>query len=199
MSYSAIASWNRSIEKAFMSISLSIGTRDCWHSMSSAKALMECSRDLTSSSSALLTKSILFRRIRSANATCCTASLTVPSGRTSLMCVVIFLASTSEMTPSIRKLLLIAQFWVKVLMMGAGSARPVVSSRTRSKSSFRSLSLVRARTKSPRTVQQAHPLSIEMTSSASDMFSLTSASSILTAPNSFSMTQIFFPCCSRRM
>ena len=38
--------------------------------------------------------------------TCCTASLTVPSGRTSLMWIITFLASTSAMTPSIRKLLL---------------------------------------------------------------------------------------------
>ena len=83
--------------------------------------------------------------------------------------------------------------------MGAGSASPVVSRSTASKSFRRSLSPMSAFTRSPRTVQHAQPLSIEMSSSADEMFSATSAWSMLTAPNSFSITQIFLPCCSFRM
>ena len=69
-------------------------------------------------------------------------------------------------------------------VVGGGHARQL----TMSKSFFRSLSCVSAFIKSPRTVQQAQPLSREITSSATFRFSLTNCSSMLMAPNSFSIT-----------
>ena len=82
---------------------------------------------------------------------------------------------------------------------GAGSASPVVSMITASNFFSRSFSVNSARTKSPRTVQHTHPLSMLMISSFSLIFSETSASSMDTAPNSFSMTAICNPCCPRKM
>ena len=83
--------------------------------------------------------------------------------------------------------------------MGAGSASPVVSRSTASNSFRRSLRLTSCLTRSPRTVQHAQPLSIVINSSDALMFSPTSSMSMFTAPNSFSITTIFLPCCSFRM
>ena len=59
----------------------------------------------------------------------------------------------------------------------------------------------RSRSKSSRSVQQMHPLSISMTSSVDCVFTFfsSSASSMPTSPNSFSMIAIFLPCCAVRM
>jgi len=91
---------NRSIEKAFRSISLFIGMRDWWHSISSAKQLTECSVAFSSRSCSLVTRSILFMKMRSANATCCTASLTVPSAFTSFKCSRMYLAKSKRVSLS---------------------------------------------------------------------------------------------------
>mmetsp|Transcript_15838 Transcript_15838/g.33866 ORF Transcript_15838/g.33866 Transcript_15838/m.33866 type:complete len:304 (-) Transcript_15838:89-1000(-) len=187
-SYSLISSSKRSSEKELRPISLSIGTRDCWLSINSAKELIELIVSLTIASSSLVTRSVLLRMMRSEKATCCTASLTVSSARLSLRCVRMCLQSTRQSTPSMRKLFIKEKSEVMVLMTGAGSARPVVSSSTRSKFFLRSLSCPKALTKSPRTVQHAQPLSMVISSSAAFTFSLTRASSMLTAPNSFSIT-----------
>mmetsp|Transcript_49164 Transcript_49164/g.155620 ORF Transcript_49164/g.155620 Transcript_49164/m.155620 type:complete len:217 (+) Transcript_49164:852-1502(+) len=157
------------------------------------------SRSSMAGSSASGTRSVLLSKMRSAKATCSAASFSTPSGFSSSMRARMCFESQTVMIASRENLAWMSSSTKKVCATGAGSARPVVSRRTRSKESLRSLSCVRARTRSPRTVQQAQPLSIEMTSSAEERFSLTRASSMLTAPNSFSMTQIRLPCCSRRM
>lgn len=82
---------------------------------------------------------------------------------------------------------------VLVRLIRAGFAMPVVSRMIRSKSLRRLLSFVSALTRSPRTVQQAQPLSSEMISSATSRFSWTSEVSMSTLPNSFSMTHTFSP------
>lgn len=57
--------------------------------------------------------------------------------------------------------------------MGAGSASPVVSRRMASNSLRREASWPRVRTRSPRTEQQTHPLSIVMRSSGASRDSAT--------------------------
>mmetsp|Transcript_128 Transcript_128/g.332 ORF Transcript_128/g.332 Transcript_128/m.332 type:complete len:330 (-) Transcript_128:396-1385(-) len=192
LSYSSSASAIRSREKALMPRILSRGTREFRVSICSAKELIEPTVSLSSFISARLTRSVLLSRILSAKATCCTASLTVPSGRTSLIWSLRNMESTRQTTPSTRKWVMISGCW-KVFMIGAGSARPVVSNMTMSNFSSFFLSPCSERTRSPRTVQQAQPLSMLITSSATFMFSATRPVSMLIAPNSFSMTQIFLP------
>ena len=109
------------------------------------------------------------------------------------------LASARHRMESMRKASAISGLMKKVNATGAGSARPVVSMMTWSNFFARSFRVRRARTRSPRTVQHTQPLSMVMMSSASFMFSPTRASSMDTAPNSFSMTAMSLPCSPFRM
>mmetsp|Transcript_55295 Transcript_55295/g.152248 ORF Transcript_55295/g.152248 Transcript_55295/m.152248 type:complete len:236 (+) Transcript_55295:272-979(+) len=152
--------------------------------MSFAELLIESISSFTSASSASDTRSSLLSRMRSANATCCTASLTASSGLTSRRCWVTFLASTRVTMQSIRKLSWSVASLLKVWMIGAGSARPVVSSMIAWKSLRRTMSELRVRTRSPRTVQQTQPLSMETMSSFVARFSVTRPSSMFTSPGS---------------
>jgi len=83
-----------------------------------------------------------------------------------------------------------------VCATGPGSARPVVSMTTRSKSSSpflffsaRSASVVR---RSSRIVQQTQPLLSWMICSLASWTRI--SLSMFSSPNSFSMTAIFWPC-----
>mmetsp|Transcript_23057 Transcript_23057/g.91436 ORF Transcript_23057/g.91436 Transcript_23057/m.91436 type:complete len:254 (+) Transcript_23057:620-1381(+) len=164
-----------------------------------ANWLMPAMRALIAASSSGDTKSTLFKMMRSAKATCCTASLTAPSGLTSSRCAATCFASARQTTESISKLSSIHWFDLIVEMIGAGSARPVVSSMTASNCVRFCTSEPSVRTRSPRIEQHAHPLSIWMRSSLEAMFSVTSFSSMLISPYSFSMTQIRFSRCSVNM
>ena len=141
-------------------------------------------------------RSVLLRTILSANATCSTASFSTPSGLTSSKCSLTCAASTIVMIASSRRSEAISSSMKKVCATGAGSASPVVSIRMRSKRSLRFIKAPRMRIRSPRTVQQMQPLFISKISSSA---SSTSASSIPTSPNSFSMTAMRCPCSSVRM
>mmetsp|Transcript_11058 Transcript_11058/g.16677 ORF Transcript_11058/g.16677 Transcript_11058/m.16677 type:complete len:283 (-) Transcript_11058:132-980(-) len=154
---------------------------------------------LTAASSSALTRSSLFSTMRSAKATCCTASLTAPSGLTSRRWAVTFLASTRHTMQSILKLSWIVVSLLKVWMIGAGSASPVVSRRMAWKSFRRAARELRVRTRSPRTVQQTHPLSMLTMSSLDLICSCTSPSSMLTSPNSFSMIAMRHSFCFVKM
>ena len=88
---------------------------------------------------------------------------------------------------------------LNVNTMGDGSARPVVSMMIAWNSLRRATSIPNVRTKSPRTEQHTHPLSMVMMSSFAARFSSTKSPSICTSPNSFSITQIFQSFCSFRM
>mmetsp|Transcript_7837 Transcript_7837/g.24014 ORF Transcript_7837/g.24014 Transcript_7837/m.24014 type:complete len:238 (-) Transcript_7837:190-903(-) len=167
--------------------------------MTLAKRLIEVSVSSIASSSAGVTRSTLLRRTRSAKATCCTASLTAPSGLTSSRCALTCFASARQMTASMTKLSSIHWFDLIVAMIGAGSARPVVSRRTQSNCFRFSTREPSVRTRSPRIEQHAHPLSILIRSSLVAMFSPTSFSSMLISPYSFSITQIRLSFCSFRM
>ena len=78
-SYSSRFAFMRSIEKEAMFITFSTGTRDLSVSMSSAKELIELICSLSSLSSSLVTRSILFSSTRSANAIWQTLSLIASS------------------------------------------------------------------------------------------------------------------------
>ena len=67
-----------------------------------AKLFIDLMRSTTSSSSSLDTKSNLFRMMRSANATWCSASLMFPSGLTSSRWMWMCFASTKHTTLSMR-------------------------------------------------------------------------------------------------
>ena len=114
-------------------------------------------------------------------------------------------ASTSVTTPSIRANFRIMGSTRKVCTTGDGSAIPVVSrmipSRTSFPESIRLASLCSTLTRSVRTVQHMQPLSTSKISSPvwNLVFFAKSLSSIATAPNSFSMMAIFFPCVAVRM
>mmetsp|Transcript_109266 Transcript_109266/g.309119 ORF Transcript_109266/g.309119 Transcript_109266/m.309119 type:complete len:367 (-) Transcript_109266:8-1108(-) len=169
-----------------------------------AVLLMMRSSAWTSSRYSGETRSVLFRRIRSAKATCSTASLTTPFGFSSLRCSMQCLASTTVSTPSRTMWLCTKSSAKNVCATGAGSARPVVSMMMPSRGlplpavclwSFFSPTM-----RSPRTVQQMQPLFISMMfSSVTLLFVLSSASSIPISPNSFSMTAIRLPWFSSRM
>mmetsp|Transcript_10004 Transcript_10004/g.36345 ORF Transcript_10004/g.36345 Transcript_10004/m.36345 type:complete len:214 (+) Transcript_10004:703-1344(+) len=167
--------------------------------MTSATAFMLFNVSITSSSRLSFTRSILFSKILSANATCCTASFTAPSGFSSAKCRPMCFASARHRIESILYASAISGLMKNVNATGAGSARPVVSMMTWSNFFARSFSVRSALTKSPRTVQHTHPLSIVMMFSFSLIFSPTSASSMDTAPNSFSMTAMSFPWSPFRM
>mmetsp|Transcript_8276 Transcript_8276/g.27238 ORF Transcript_8276/g.27238 Transcript_8276/m.27238 type:complete len:233 (+) Transcript_8276:371-1069(+) len=174
-------------------------TTDRVELMITAKPLMDWIVSWMDWSSSAVTRSHLFSRMRSAKATCWTASLTAPSGLISSKWRRTFFASARQMTESIRKLSSIHWFDLSVARMGAGSASPVVSNITASNCLRLGMMPESVRTKSPRMLQHAQPLSICTRSSLDAMFSETSFSSMLISPNSFSMTQMRFPFCSFRI
>mmetsp|Transcript_15840 Transcript_15840/g.26943 ORF Transcript_15840/g.26943 Transcript_15840/m.26943 type:complete len:278 (+) Transcript_15840:652-1485(+) len=159
-------------------------------SMICAVWLMLSISTFTAASSSAFTRSNLFSTMRSANATCCTASLTASSGLTSCRWEVTFFASTRHTMQSMRKLSWIVTSLLNVWMMGAGSASPVVSRTIAWKSLRRLARSLSVRTRSPRTVQHTQPLSMEMMSSLALICSITKPSSMFTSPNSFSMIAI---------
>mmetsp|Transcript_91666 Transcript_91666/g.245890 ORF Transcript_91666/g.245890 Transcript_91666/m.245890 type:complete len:215 (+) Transcript_91666:625-1269(+) len=152
----------------------------------------------TSTSVASSTRSHLFKRIRSANAICSTASFSTPSGFSSSRCWMTCAASTSVRIPSKRMCCCTYSSAKKVCATGAGSARPVVSIITPSSGlpvflEFL-MSFLSPAIRSPRTVQQMQPLFIStMFSSEAREPALTRESSMPTSPNSFSMTAIRLP------
>mmetsp|Transcript_25000 Transcript_25000/g.62442 ORF Transcript_25000/g.62442 Transcript_25000/m.62442 type:complete len:227 (+) Transcript_25000:647-1327(+) len=160
---------------------------------------MDFNRFSTRSRSASATRSVLLRMIRSAKATCSTASFSTPSGRGSSRCCSTCFASTRVTMPSSLKYFWTSSSTKNVCATGAGSAMPVVSMRTQSSLRvpllMRSANFLSTTTRSWRTVQQMHPFIISMISSSicSLAFFARSASSMPTSPNSFSMIAIFLP------
>mmetsp|Transcript_30333 Transcript_30333/g.66387 ORF Transcript_30333/g.66387 Transcript_30333/m.66387 type:complete len:235 (+) Transcript_30333:436-1140(+) len=158
----------------------------------------------TSASFSSSTKSVLFSNIRSAKATCSTASFSTPSGFSSSRRSMICLASTTVRMPSNSSLCCTKLSAKKVWATGAGSARPVVSI-TMPSSGFPSFSelftiFFRPAMRSPRTVQQMQPLFISTRfSSVSSAVISSKPSSMPTSPNSFSMTAMRLPWFSLRM
>mmetsp|Transcript_6917 Transcript_6917/g.20219 ORF Transcript_6917/g.20219 Transcript_6917/m.20219 type:complete len:223 (-) Transcript_6917:61-729(-) len=152
-------------------------------------SLMRFSTFLSSSSSS--TKSTLFSRTMSANASCSWASFSTPSGFSSSSLRMRCLASTTVTMASSSYSFSISGSIRKVCATGAGSAKPVVSMITPSNLAILVWSLLRASTRSPLTVQQMHPFITSITSSSMFSLSLSSPprifSSIPTSPNSFSM------------
>mmetsp|Transcript_68829 Transcript_68829/g.202036 ORF Transcript_68829/g.202036 Transcript_68829/m.202036 type:complete len:281 (-) Transcript_68829:1-843(-) len=146
----------------------------------------------------LPTRSHLFRMMRSANAICSMDSFSAPSGFSSSRCCSTCAASTTVMIPSRRYLAWMSSSAKKVCATGAGSAMPVVSISTASKSLTLSCMRLSASTRSPRTVQHMQPF---ITSITSSLMRVTSGPSTLlpaaaveisfsstpTSPNSFSM------------
>mmetsp|Transcript_22019 Transcript_22019/g.49678 ORF Transcript_22019/g.49678 Transcript_22019/m.49678 type:complete len:381 (+) Transcript_22019:595-1737(+) len=170
-----------------------------------AKLLIDFSRSSTRTRSASETRSVLLRSIRSAKATCSTASFSAPSGFSSSRCCSMCFASISVTIPSRRANSLTASSTKKVCATGAGSAMPVVSITIPSSLSLPDLtrfaSLLRTTMRSCRTVQQMQPFIISMISSSACIlvFFERRASSMPISPNSFSMTAIFFPCVAVRI
>mmetsp|Transcript_30629 Transcript_30629/g.89458 ORF Transcript_30629/g.89458 Transcript_30629/m.89458 type:complete len:269 (-) Transcript_30629:2-808(-) len=163
------------------------------------------SRSSMAGSSASGTRSVLLSKMRSAKATCSTASFSAPSGFSSSRWSSMCLASISVTIPSSRANALTASSTKKVCATGAGSARPVVSMTMPSSLSLpdatRLASFESTVMRSCRTVQQMHPFIISMISSSAWTFEFfcSSSSSMPTSPNSFSMTAIFFPWVAVRM
>mmetsp|Transcript_5575 Transcript_5575/g.14096 ORF Transcript_5575/g.14096 Transcript_5575/m.14096 type:complete len:301 (-) Transcript_5575:170-1072(-) len=146
------------------------------------------------------TRSHLFTRIRSANATCSTASFSTPSGFTSPSLVKACFASTTVTRASNLARSFNTSSTKNVWATGAGSARPVVSTMTPSSGFIPGWSnLFRILDKSARTVQQMHPLFISKISSSALTLRLTNRSSIPSSPNSFTMTAYFVSCFSVRI
>mmetsp|Transcript_55981 Transcript_55981/g.150978 ORF Transcript_55981/g.150978 Transcript_55981/m.150978 type:complete len:305 (-) Transcript_55981:370-1284(-) len=182
------------------------------HSRMGTKALMSRMVCFVSSMSSLLQTSILLSNSLSANPTCCADSLTESSLRSRFSCVKKCLQSTTVITPSILQYFLTTSSLLNVLMIGPGSAIPVVSMRMPSSrasltpsaylcSTLSTMSLM-ACTRSSRTVQQRHPLSsTEIDSTVSRFPTAWSRSwlSMATAPNSFSIIAYFLPCWAVRM
>mmetsp|Transcript_5386 Transcript_5386/g.9030 ORF Transcript_5386/g.9030 Transcript_5386/m.9030 type:complete len:222 (+) Transcript_5386:939-1604(+) len=155
--------------------------------------------------SSAVTRSVLLSKMRSAKATCSTASFSAPSGFSSSRCCSICLASTTVTMPSSRANDLTMSSTKNVCATGAGSAMPVVSMTMPSSLSFpvftRLASFLRTTMRSWRTVQQIQPFIISIISSSACIlvFFASRVSSIPTSPNSFSMTAIFLPCVAVRM
>mmetsp|Transcript_25245 Transcript_25245/g.58863 ORF Transcript_25245/g.58863 Transcript_25245/m.58863 type:complete len:249 (+) Transcript_25245:145-891(+) len=170
-----------------------------------ATALMLFRRASTRTRSSSVTRSVLLRSSRSANATCSTASFSTPSALTSSRCCSMCFASTSVTMPSSFANSLTISSTKKVCATGAGSAIPVVSmmmpSSFRVPARTRRANFSRTEMRSCRTVQQMQPFIISMISSSDCIFVFfaSSASSMPTSPNSFSMIAIFFPCEAVRM
>mmetsp|Transcript_41234 Transcript_41234/g.131023 ORF Transcript_41234/g.131023 Transcript_41234/m.131023 type:complete len:217 (+) Transcript_41234:503-1153(+) len=161
-------------------------------------------RRSTSAKPSSSARSHLFRRMRSANATCSTASFSTPSGFSSSRWAMMCLASTTVRMPSRIKCFCTYSSAKKVWATGAGSARPVVSTITPSRSLpvLREFFIIflRPAMRSPRTVQQMQPLFIStMFSSVVRGPASRSSSSMPTSPNSFSMTAMRLPWFSFRM
>mmetsp|Transcript_3948 Transcript_3948/g.6752 ORF Transcript_3948/g.6752 Transcript_3948/m.6752 type:complete len:239 (-) Transcript_3948:540-1256(-) len=97
-----------SIENEFTPRMRARSTVEFRHSMSSANLLTELMVPRTSASSSALTRSVLLRSTRSANATCCTASFTALSGFTSSRCCLMCLQSTRHKIESILNALLMS-------------------------------------------------------------------------------------------
>mmetsp|Transcript_30604 Transcript_30604/g.94635 ORF Transcript_30604/g.94635 Transcript_30604/m.94635 type:complete len:293 (+) Transcript_30604:742-1620(+) len=191
--------------KALRSRTDSTLTLDCCVRNIGANALMPRMRFSTRSRSCSETRSILLRRIRSANATCSTDSFSAPSGFSSSRCCSMCFASTTVTMPSRSAKHEISSSTKNVCATGAGSAMPVVSMTMPSSfmpaSTFLA-SFSRTTTRSWRTVQQMQPFIISMSSSPSMrsfMFFISSASSMPTSPNSFSMTAMRLPCSAVRI
>mmetsp|Transcript_57622 Transcript_57622/g.137012 ORF Transcript_57622/g.137012 Transcript_57622/m.137012 type:complete len:226 (+) Transcript_57622:504-1181(+) len=150
------------------------------------------------------TRSHLLRMMRSAKATCSTASFSTPSGFSSSRCWMMCLASTSVRMPSSCSFCCTNWSAKNVWATGAGSAKPVVSMMTPSNGRFSTCefftSFFKPAIRSPRTVQQMHPLFISTKFSSVVMEPKSiRESSMPTSPNSFSMTAILFPCFSLRI
>ena len=146
----------------------------------------------TSPSSSSETRSILFNIILSAKASCSTDSFSTPSGFSSSTCCVMCLASATVIIPSSLYLSTILSSTKKVCATGAGSAKPVVSIRTPSKSFILSYILSSISVRSPLTVQQIQPFITSMMLSSE--LSTRIFSSMPTSPNSFSITANFILC-----
>mmetsp|Transcript_34328 Transcript_34328/g.80421 ORF Transcript_34328/g.80421 Transcript_34328/m.80421 type:complete len:202 (+) Transcript_34328:559-1164(+) len=189
----------RASSNALMSITCSIPTSALVQRTMGAYLLTPRSRFSMRSTSDSSTRSSLLSSKRSAKATCSIASFSTPSGFSSSRCISMCFASTSAMMPSRRANSLIDSSMKKVCAMGPGSARPVDSITMPSSAVRRRKSFERMRIRSPRTVQQMHPLFISKMSSSVSNRCLTRESSMPTSPNSFSITAIFLPCCAVRM
>ena len=154
-----------------------------------ARGFMCVRRCISACTSSPFTRSVLLMKIWSAKPTCRRASCR------SLSCVAACLASTRVRMESSRYCSAISSSMKKVCATGPGSARPVVSITTRSKSSrpwrFLEASSCSVSRKSSRIEQQMQPLFIWT------MFSLVSFTrislSMFSSPNSFSITAIFWP------
>ena len=149
-----------------------------------ARGLMACTASRTACTCSALARSLLVMSTRSASAICRAGSAWPAS------CVAAFTASTSVTSPSSRKCAAISVSLASVCTTGAGSARPVVSMITRSKSGI-SPTLRRAKRsrsvscRSVRTEQQMQPLA------SSAMFSddiVTRSWSMPTSPSSLMTT-----------
>mmetsp|Transcript_10050 Transcript_10050/g.15053 ORF Transcript_10050/g.15053 Transcript_10050/m.15053 type:complete len:232 (+) Transcript_10050:345-1040(+) len=169
-------------------------------SIITALAFIDLIRFLIVSTYFLSTRSVLFKSITSANATCSTASFSpfFSSSRRSM----IHLQSTTVIMPSILNVPATSSSAKKVCATGAGSAIPVVSIIT--PSNFFPFAIIKliflsVLIRSPRTVQQIQPLFISMMSSSLSNLLRMSWSSTPTAPNSFSITAYFFSFCSLRI
>mmetsp|Transcript_24464 Transcript_24464/g.81300 ORF Transcript_24464/g.81300 Transcript_24464/m.81300 type:complete len:246 (+) Transcript_24464:427-1164(+) len=192
-------SMTRFRSKAPMSRTQSGDTSALVQRWTGACELIDLSRFSTRSRSSSETRSVLLSRIRSAKATCSTASFSAPSGFSSSRCCSMCFASTSVTIASSRACSLMDSSMKKVCATGPGSASPVVSITTASSRSRRLKSLERMRMRSPRTVQQMQPLFISKMSSDVSYRCCTSASSTPTSPNSFSITAILLPWLAVRM
>mmetsp|Transcript_5893 Transcript_5893/g.14634 ORF Transcript_5893/g.14634 Transcript_5893/m.14634 type:complete len:359 (+) Transcript_5893:121-1197(+) len=185
--------------KALMFSTESTATFDCSHRWIGAVLLIARRRFSTRSRSSLVTTSILFSSSRSAKATCSTASFSAPSAFSSSRCCSMCLASTRVTMPSRREKRRTSSSTKKVWATGAGSAMPVVSitipSSFKVPASTRARSLLSTTMRSCLTVQQMQPFIISMISSSACnlVFLCSSASSMPTSPNSFSITASFLP------
>mmetsp|Transcript_3754 Transcript_3754/g.11709 ORF Transcript_3754/g.11709 Transcript_3754/m.11709 type:complete len:260 (-) Transcript_3754:14-793(-) len=178
----------RCTSKAFRLITHFGSTADCWHLMTGACeliALIFCSILASSASSG--TRSVLFSSTLSAKAICSTASFSTPSGFSSSRCWTMCFASTTVQMPSSVYILWMSSSTKKVCATGAGSASPVVSIITASNLAILPCNLLRACTRSPRTVQQMQPFMTSITSSSTFSVIPMIFSSTPTSPNSFSM------------
>mmetsp|Transcript_19262 Transcript_19262/g.44280 ORF Transcript_19262/g.44280 Transcript_19262/m.44280 type:complete len:288 (-) Transcript_19262:55-918(-) len=196
----------RARSNPLMSRTLSTDTCELVQRWTGANLLMSRNRFVMRSSSfSSVTRSHLFSSSRSANATCSTASFSAPSGFSSSRCCSMCFASTMVTIPSSLANALTSSSTKKVCATGAGSAMPVVSITIASSLSFpertRFANFCKTVMRSCRTVQQMQPFIISKICSSDCIlaFLASSASSMPTSPNSFSITAIFFPCAAVRM
>mmetsp|Transcript_89735 Transcript_89735/g.231669 ORF Transcript_89735/g.231669 Transcript_89735/m.231669 type:complete len:253 (-) Transcript_89735:502-1260(-) len=185
-------------ENAWMPRMKSMSTWLCVQRRICTASLIMRIRFSTSSSSASDTRSHLFSKMRSAKATCSTASFSTPSGFSSSKWATRCFASHTVKMPSKDSFCCTKSSAKNVCATGDGSASPVVSIMTASMGlpvfcEFLTI-FFRPAMRSPRTVQQMQPLFIStMFSSVVSGPASMSASSMPTSPNSFSMTAMRFP------